>query len=112
MNLLESKEKSAKFGVSAHRVELWDMGKGYKVRVFIDKRSCNFYISLEKRDVTLEVAKLLGVNTQLKDITLKPADDVDLYLKFVINSITLVYRKSENYEKLLRAIEVIVNKNF
>jgi hypothetical protein len=112
MKLIKSNEIAAQLGLPAAQREWWDVGEGYEVFIMIGSKTCTLGISSAEKDITLEVARLLGINTNPKEITFKaPTDDTELYLALGIDCVSLRYTKPKHYKELLRKIEIIISEH-
>lgn len=114
MKLKDKDFQEAKNGLPASHREWWDLGNGYEVYVDLSKDACLMGISQKgKGNITLEVARFLGIDTKIEDISFKrPKDGSDLFLVLGIDCIGIESTQPENYKELLKKIELIINKNF
>lgn len=112
MKLKDTDFQEAKNGLPASYREWWGIGNSCEVYVDLSKDACLIGISQkEKGDITLEVARLLGIDTKVEDVTFqRPKDGSELYLVLGIDCIGIEYTRPENYKELLNKIEKIVNE--
>lgn len=113
MKLKDKDIQPSMAGLPASHREWWDLGDGYEIYVSIGPKSCTLGIRAAKNDITLDVARLLGVDTEVGNIDFKPhKKGSDLYLVLGIDCVGLRYTHPENYKELLKRIEMIVNEHF
>lgn len=112
MKLIKSSEIAAKLGLPAVQREWWDVGEGCEVFIMIGSETCTLGISSTKKDITLQVARLLGIDTKPEDIKFKPpTEDTELYLVLGIDCVGLRYTNPKNYKELLGKIEIVINEH-
>lgn len=112
MKLICTREQPSVLGLPISQHEWWDLGDGYEIFVIIGQKSANLTITAsDKKSITLEVAKYLGVDTKTENITLDSRGR-ELYLYPSIDCVVLNYLHPEKYKELLLRIEEIVNKHF
>lgn len=98
-------------GLPESPIEWWDLEDGYEISISIGKDSCGIGVDApNKKDITMEVAKLLNVDTGTEKLTQRNRDKEEFYLSLGIDCVVLNYRKPEKYKELLLKIEEIVNK--
>ncbi len=73
-------------------------------------RVCSIGIDAPNKDITDEVAKLLGLDVSEERLTSLYKGDDELYVSLGIDCVMLNYTKLESYKKLLLKIEAIVNE--
>ena len=114
MKLIETYHQPPITGFPSACHEWWNIGDGYKIYIDIGEKSCGIAVYIPNKDnITWEVAKYLGVDTNLENITFGGgAKGRELYLSAGIDCVVLNYTKPENYKELLNKIEEIVNKYF
>lgn len=112
MKLIKTDELPPILGLSGERNEWWDLGDGYEIYVNIGEESCGLGVHTpDKKGITLEVAKYLGVDTRVENMSFD-SKGRELYLSPSIDCVVLNYTKPENYKELLLKIEEVVNKHF
>lgn len=99
-------------GLPASYREWWDIGDGYEIYVAISEKVCSFGIDSPIKDITYEVATLLGVDTSEESLIKRNHTGEDLYVSMGIDCVVLNYRKPEHYKQLMKKIETIVNDKF
>jgi len=112
MKLKDKDFQEAKNGLPASYREWWDIGNNSEVYVGLSEDVCLIGISQKgKGDITLKVARFLGIDTKVEDITFdRPKDGSELYLVLGIDCLGIEYARPENYKELLAKIEKIVNE--
>jgi hypothetical protein len=99
-------------GLSGSYREWWDIGDGYEIYVSIGQEVCSFGIDSPLKDITYDVATLLGVDVSEESLTKRNHEDEEIYVSMGIDCVVLNYRKPENYKQLMKKIETIVNDRF
>lgn len=114
MKLKGKRLQPAANGLAASYRERWDIGDGYEIYVDLDRSECLIGVFGEnKKQITLEVARFLGIHTKTEDITFeRPKDGSELYLVLGIDCVGIGYAQPENYKELLKKIELIVSEKF
>jgi len=112
MKLKDKDMQSATAGLPASYREWWDIGDGYEIYINISHEVCSLGIDAPgAKDITYEIAALLGVDTSEGNLIKRNNSKEDLYLSMGIDCVVLNYRKPESYMELLKRIESLVNKN-
>ena len=113
MKLIRKDMQSSATGLPASYREWWEVGNGYEVYIDISENRCLLTIdSPFSQDITLNVAKFLGIDTTSENIKFNPRSENELYLSSSIDCILLNYTKPDNYKSLLAKIESIINEHF
>ncbi len=99
-------------GLPGARREWWDLGEGYEIFASIGNKYCTVGIDgPNKKDITLEVAEYLGVDTAKEHITFG-AKGRELYVSPSIDCVALHYVYPEKYQELLKKIEHVIDKYY
>ena len=113
MKLKDKDTQPAMAGLPESHREWWDLGDGYEIYVSQGSKVCSFWIDgPDKKDITYEIAKLLGLNVSEKQLITRYKGGDELYASMSINCVAINYTKPKNYMALLEKIEIIVNEHF
>jgi hypothetical protein len=100
-------------GLPASWREWWDIGDGYEI--YVAKGCKEFSLGIyapDPKDITFNIAAILGVDTSVENLVKMNKSNEELYLSMGIDCVVLNTKNPEKYMELLDKIEKIVNEKF